>query len=162
MSRPPIATRVASLSVSIIATSSPVASRASRTNSRNRTAIEIIGAEPTLGEHERAFDERDRLAHVMERGREERLAQCLDPIRQGREADRGGAIERVADDLDPEHHVGRRSVPVEQGRKRPRDLQAEEAEFRHDRDRPKALLEAGLRVRGRRRADLGVVEGNRR
>ena len=148
--------------MSIIVTSSVVARSASCTASLTRAGVGRRRGQPPVGEVERPFDQGDRLADVMQRGREERLAQRLDPIGERGQADRRGTVERVADEGDPRHGVARFHAGVELGGHRPADLLAQDPELGHDRDRAETLVEPNLGMSDGGRRDRFVIERSRR
>ena len=126
--------------------------------------VEAIGVgrrlgQPAVGQVERALDQGDRLADVMQRRREERLPQRLDPVGQGGQADRGGPVERIADEGDAGHGIAGLHLGRQLRGHRPADLLAQDPELRDDRDGTEALVEADLGVGDRRGRHRIVVEG---
>ena len=129
--------------------------------------VEAVGVrrrlgQPAVSQVERAFDQRDRLADVVERRRQERLPKRLDPVGKGGQPDRGGAVERIADEGDACHGVAGPHLGRELRGHRPADLLAQDPELRDDGHRTEALVEADLRVGDRSRGHGVVVERRRR
>ena len=65
---------------------------------RDALPVEFGLAQPPGGEVERPCHQRDRLADVVDRRRQELLAQALDAIRERVQPDGRGTVERIVDD----------------------------------------------------------------